>query len=112
MRRTERTVTAPADSGVVALDYQRANYQASIFVDIVSGTPTYSVQVTGDDIQADGYDPSTGSWQDHSALVGLNASEKGHLDFPATGLRLVTTGTGVARLVVLEGGSAGSAGIG
>lgn len=107
--RIVKNVLAGNTSEPVPLNYSKNNYQASIFVDLLAGaSTTYTVEVTADDTQSQDYVPANGNWQPHSALAALAMSSKGHLDFPATALRLVTTGgSGTVRLVVLEGGSDG-----
>ena len=104
MRPKRITQSGAGDSNPIPLDYRRGEFEVSLIVDVLSGAPTYTVQVTGDDVQADGYDPLSGNWLDHSYLAALTASDSGNLDFPATAARLSVTGTGDARLTLIHGG--------
>ena len=97
------TVSGTGNSAVIPMNHRYADFKLSIICDL-TGTATYSVLVTGDDVQAAGYDPDGGSatWQSHSTLDALTASDKGHLEYPATALRLSVTGTGSVRMTLLE----------
>jgi hypothetical protein len=49
--------------------------QAGIFAALSSGASlTYSIEVTGDDINAPGYNPATGNWVGFTNMTGLTAS--------------------------------------
>lgn len=104
---TRVTQTDSGSTAVVPLDHRSRDFKVGLIVDVTSGTPNYTVQLTGDDIQAAGFSAAAANWQAHSTLDGLTASAKGNLAFPATGLRLtVNSGTGTARLTVIHGGGA------
>lgn len=74
---------------------------------VVSGTITYKVQYTFDNVFANGYSPTAGTstWFDHPTLVG-SASGNSNVAYPVTGIRLVTTaGTGTATLTIIQAGN-------
>lgn len=102
---TRVTQVNTGSTNVIPLDHRSTDFSVGLLVDVLSGTPNYTVQLTGDDVQAVGYSPAAGNWQPHSSLDALTASAKGNLAFPATALRLtVNSGTGTARLTVIHGG--------
>jgi len=71
---------------------------------VVSGTITYKVQYTFDNVFAAGYTPSSGNWFDHPTLVG-SASGNSNIAYPVNGIRLITTaGTGTATLTIIQAG--------
>ena len=73
---------------------------------VVSGTPTYRVEHTFDDVYADGFSPATAAWFSHASLVSVvNANADGNYAFPIQGIRLrVIAGTGDVRLTILQAG--------
>lgn len=72
---------------------------------VVSGTVTYSVQHTFDDVFAAAFDASTATWYDHPSLDDLAANADGNYAFPVTAIRLnVTAGTGTATLTLVQAG--------
>jgi hypothetical protein len=52
---------------------------------------TYSVQQTGDNITAPGYNPATGNWQPITGLSALTATANGTLGACVTALRAVVS---------------------
>ena len=52
---------------------------------------TYSIEVTGDDMQAAGYSPSTGNWVGFTGMTGLTASAVGTLGGVVTAVRAHVT---------------------
>jgi hypothetical protein len=73
---------------------------------IVTGTITYKVQYTFDDVFAKDYSPTAGTsnWFDHPTLTG-SASGNSNVAYPVTGIRLITTaGSGSATLTIIQAG--------
>ena len=103
-RPTSVTQTNAGSTKVIPLDYRAANYKCSLILTVVSGTPGATVELTADDVQAADFVPASANWQDHATLAALDASAKGNLAFPATGLRLTNSGVGVAKLDIIETG--------
>jgi hypothetical protein len=76
---------------------------------IVTGTITYKVQYTFDNVFASTYVAASGNWFDHPTLVG-SASGNSNIAYPVTGIRLSTTaGTGSATLTIIQAGGGGNA---
>jgi len=73
---------------------------------VVTGTITYKVQYTFDNVFAKGYDPTAGTstWFDHPTLTGTTSANS-NIAYPVTGIRLTTTaGTGTATLTIIQAG--------
>lgn len=76
---------------------------------LVTGTVTYTVQYTFDDVFAAGYLPASGNWTAHPNLTAQTATKDSNIAYPVTGVRLnVTAGTGNAVLTIIQAGKAGN----
>ena len=76
---------------------------------VCSGTPTFSVQHTFDDIYAANFNPATATWFDHPTVVNVAEDIDGNYAFPVRAVRLKVTGvinpTDSATLTVLQAGT-------
>ena len=71
----------------------------------VTGTITYTVQYTFDDVFATGYNPSSGNWTNHPSLTAQTASKDSNIAYPVSGVRIISTaGTGSVTLTIIEAG--------
>lgn len=104
-KRMSVTVTGVADSAPIPLDLNSsAPFNVDLWVDVGAGC-TYTIQVTCDNTQASGYDPSTGFWIDHISATGLTVDCAVALAFPATAVRLhQTVGATASVFTVLQQG--------
>ena len=69
---------------------------------ITSGSATYSVQHTFDDIQNPDIELT---WFNHSTVIGLQANQDGNYAFPVTAVRLnVTNGSGTVAMTIVQAG--------
>ena len=108
MRPVVYTVTAVNSSPVYAVDLYISPANIGLAV-TVTGSITYKVQYTFDDVFASGYSPGSGNWFDHPTLAG-SSSANSNISYPATGIRLTTTaGTGTATLTIIQAGGGGRA---
>jgi hypothetical protein len=106
MQQVNLSVTGVGNSNVYAVDTYVAPSNMGLAV-VVSGTITYKVQYTFDNIFAAGYSPTAGTstWFDHPTLTG-SASGNSNIAYPVTGIRLTTTaGTGTATLTIIQAGN-------
>jgi hypothetical protein len=104
MRPVNLSVTGVGNSPVFAVDNYVKPSNMGMAV-VVTGTITYKVQYTFDNIFAQGYDPAAGNWFDHPTLIG-SASAESNIAYPVTGIRLITTaGTGTATLTIIQAGN-------
>lgn len=107
MRPKTLTQTGVGTSTAYPIDWRQQNFQVSLGGS-VSGTATYTVQHTFDNI----LDPAVGAggatWYNHSFLAGQTGSADGNYAFPVTGIRInQTAGTGTTSLRVVQTGDGG-----
>lgn len=104
MKPVNLSLTGVGNSAVYAVDTYISPSNMGLAV-VVSGTITYKVQYTFDNVFAAGYDPTAGTWFDHPTLVGTTSANS-NIAYPVTGLRLITTaGTGTATLTIIQAGN-------
>jgi hypothetical protein len=71
----------------------------------VTGTITYTVQYTFDDVFAANYNPSSGNWVNHPTLTAQTTSKDSNIAYPVSGVRIISTaGTGSVTLTIIEAG--------
>ena len=104
MRPKRVTQTNAGSTNVIPLNHRSANFKVGIFCKVVSGAPTYTVELTGDDVQDPDYSAASGNWFNHSYLAALTTDATGHIEFPTPALRLTVTGTGVVQMTVVSAG--------
>lgn len=103
MRPVRVSVTGVGTSQVIPPDYISSPFNVGIGC-IVTGTATYSVQHTFDDVFAPTFNPATANWLDNTGLTAQTASKDGNYAFPVMGIRLnVTAGTGTVQMTVMQG---------
>lgn len=108
MRPVVYTVTGVGNSPVYAVDTYISPSNMGLAV-VVSGTITYKVQYTFDNVFASNYVASSGNWFDHPTLTG-SASLNSNIAYPVTGIRLSTSaGSGSATLTIVQAGGGGLA---
>jgi hypothetical protein len=104
MRPIVVSKTGEGSSSIVPMDTYQNPFNVTIKV-VVSGTVTYTVQSTNDDIQNAAVTPS---WDNHPTLAGLTIAGLGNYAFPVTGIRLnITAGAGTATMTVQQAGMPG-----
>lgn len=93
-------------SPVIPLDYNRRDESTAIAV-VISGSPTYTLQHTFDDVQSAAYDPATGTWFDHddATMNAATTNQNGNFVAPCTGCRvlLASSSGGVITTVIQQG---------
>lgn len=105
MRPAVLSVTGVGNSNVYPMDLYISPANVGLAV-VVTGTITYKVQYTFDDVFAASYAPASGNWFDHPTLTG-SATLNSNIAYPATGIRIITTaGTGSATLTIIQAGVA------
>jgi hypothetical protein len=105
MRPQTVTVSSQAASAWIPLDYKQTPFNATVAV-VVSGTLTYSVEYTVDNVLA-GTSPTAFNAED-TTLVGAAASQAGAITSPVMAVRLNVTAytSGSATMTILQGGAA------
>lgn len=69
---------------------------------IVTGTATYTLQYTTDDVQAAAYTPAGGNWKSHPQMTDATISDTVEFTSPVTAVRLnqtVGTGSVIGRVI-------------
>ena len=104
MRAIVLTASGVAASAVAAMNLNAAPFAVGFGV-AATGTVTYTVQHTFDDVYAPGFAPASATWYSHSAVAGATASADGSYAFPVRGIRVnITAGTGSVIATVLQAG--------
>ena len=107
MRSVILSVTGVADSAVYPPDHYVSPFNVSLSV-LVTGTVTYTVQYTYDNVFASNYVPASGNWVDHPSLTAKTTTLDSNIAYPVSGIRIKgTAGTGTARLTATQAGGGG-----
>lgn len=94
------TQTGTGTSAWIPVDHTQNNFAIG-FGCVVSGTVTYDIEHTFDNIQSSSVTPTAFK---HSVLVGQSANRDGNYAFPIRAIRInVTAGTGSVTLTILQG---------
>lgn len=104
MRPVTLTVTGVGISPVVPMDFRAQNFNVGFGCEI-TGTATYSVQHTFDDI----YNPAiTPVWFNHAFVNAATTNQDGNYAFPIRAMRLnVTASTGSVTINILQSAGQG-----
>jgi hypothetical protein len=103
MRPISVSVTGVGTSSVIVPDHQTSPFNVGLGCK-VTGTATYSVEHTFDDVFSPTFTPASATWIANSGLTAKTATADGNYAFPVTGIRLnVTAGTGTVTLTVVQG---------
>jgi hypothetical protein len=105
MASSSVTVSSRDTSQVIPIDLRRHKAGVGLIVTVAAGSSlTYSLEITGDKLRAEGYNPASGNWNKHDTINNQSESKNGTLIFPVTGVRLnVSTWTsGSVTLSVIQ----------
>jgi len=116
MRPIVYTITGGAGTQIVSrvcpIDYYISPANIALNV-VVTGSITYTVQYTFDDVFAAGYDPANGNWTNHPTLVTKTVTADSNISYPVRGIRIISpaspSSTGNATLTIIQGGGGGLA---
>lgn len=104
-RSTSDASGGAVTTNIVALDTFATQFQTSIGC-AVTGTANYTVQYTLDNVLANGYTPSSGTWYDITALAAKSATLSAYVDYPVTAVKMVqNSGNGSVVMTVLQTGA-------
>lgn len=104
MRAIVLTATAVAKTAVAATNLNTSPFNIGFGV-VVTGTVTYTVQHTFDDVYSPTFDPATATWFSHATVAAQTTSQDGNYAFPVRGIRCnLTAGTGSVVMTVLQAG--------
>ena len=107
MRPVSVSQTAAGSTSVIVPDYHLNPFNIGVGVK-VTGTVTYTVEHTMDDVFAETFNPATATWYPHTTLAALTANAVGNYAFAVRGIRLtVASGTGTATMTLVQSGNFG-----
>lgn len=97
--------TGTGSSGIYAVDYFKVPVNVGIQA-VLSGTATYTVEYTLDDILADGFVASSATWTAVSTnFTGATTSQNALFTVPARGIRLtIASGAGTVTATLCQAG--------
>lgn len=101
MRRVVQSVTGVANGVTIPVNNESIAFGIGFGV-VVTGTITYTVQHTFDDI----YNPAvTPTWFNHAFVAAQTANADGNYAYPVAAVRVIgTAGTGTATITMLFNG--------
>lgn len=101
MRPTSVTVSSAASSAAIPVNYHENGFGIGLGL-VISGTGTYKVQHTFDNIQDSTVTPT---WFDHPVVTGKTTSTDGNYAFPIRAVRLTCTAytSGAGTLTIIQG---------
>ena len=98
------TATAVAATPVAAMNIHSPTFAVGFGV-AVTGTVTYTVQHTFDDVYAPTFSPGSATWYSHPIVQSQSASMDGNYAFPVRGIRVnLTAGTGSVIATLIQAG--------
>jgi hypothetical protein len=97
--------TGVGSSSIYAVDYFKCPVNVGIQA-VLTGTATYTVEYTLDDVLASGFVAASATWTGATTdLTGASASKNGLLTVPCRGIRLtVASGTGAVVATICQAG--------
>lgn len=102
MRQQIATKTGTGSSNVLPMDTYISPFNVGFGV-VVSGTVTYSIQHTFDDVQT----VASPTWFSHPTIAAKTDNQDGNYAFPVAAIKvLVTAGSGTATATVIQAGIA------
>jgi len=98
------SVTGVGSSSVIPVDHYASTSTIALAV-VVSGTVTYTVQHTFDDVFASTFVPASATWIDHATLAAQTTTKDGNYAYPPRAVRVTNTaGTGTSTLILNQVG--------
>lgn len=109
MRPVVFSVTGVGASNVYPADHYVSPFNVALNV-LVTGTITYTVQYTFDDVFAANYTAASGNWVNHPSLTAQTATKDSNIAYPVRGIRITTSvGSGTVALTIIQAGGGGLA---
>lgn len=109
MRRQTTTVTGVGVSAPIPLDNYISPFNVG-FGTVISGTGTYNIEHTFDDVFSPTYVPASGNWYIHTSFSGVAAKGDGNYAFPVMAVRvnvLTSTASMVVSATFIQAGQVG-----
>lgn len=107
MRPVRVTVSSAAASAPIPLNPLIGQFNVGLGATVNSGTLTYQVQYTYDDVFSPSFVASSATWFTHSTITGKTANFDGVITTPCTAVRLNVTAytSGSVTLTVIQSGN-------
>lgn len=95
-------------SAPLVMNLNATPFNVGFGVVVTSGSPTYTVQHTFDNLSnSSGSASGFTTWFDHPTIAAQTANADGNYAFPVSGIRVnVTSGTGTVTLTLIQAGIA------
>ena len=105
MRPVTITKTGAGVTAPVPMNQYTSPFNVGFGCD-VTGSATYTVQHTFDNVFASDFDPSTAKWYNHASVSGVATDQDGNYAFPVSAIRLNLAGgsTGSVTMIILQAG--------
>ena len=105
MRPIVATLAAAGTTPTLPLDIH-GRPEISLQVDVLSGSPTWTIQQTVDDVFNSAITPT---WINHpdTNMVGQTVDRQGNYAYLPSAVRLTQTGAGSVRLTIIQAGITG-----
>lgn len=108
MRPVVFTITDASAGAKVSNVYPPDNYVSPFNVALsvlVTGTVTYTVQYTFDDVFAANFNPASANYTNHPSLTAQTATKDSNIAYPVTGIRIqLSSGTGSVKFTAIQAG--------
>jgi hypothetical protein len=100
------SLTDAGRSGIIVVDDFQAPFAIGLAAVISAGTPTFSIQYSLDDPNADGYSPASATWFAVTGLSAVSATTSAGLTIPcrAISIYMAPAQTGTVELTVVQAG--------
>ncbi len=104
MRPQQATTSGVSTSSVIPLDHYVTPFNVGMVV-AVTGSATYTVQHTMDDVLSPTFSAGSATWLNHPVLVTQTATADGNYAFPVRGVRVnQTSGAGSTVITLVQAG--------
>ena len=107
MRPVRVTVSSQTASAPIPLNPLIGQFVVGLGAHVNSGTLTYQVQYTYDDVYSPTFSAGSATWFTHSTITGKSADFDGVITIPCTAVRLNVTAwtSGSVTLTVIQSGN-------
>lgn len=96
--------TGVGSTGVYQVDYMQRRVLVGVQC-VVTGTVTYSLQYTNEDVSGNDFDPDLVAWFSPTNVTNITSNSYFFIAFPLRGIRvIVSSGTGTVTAIFCQAG--------